>query len=258
MSAVFAVAMCKDEADIIEGTVRRMRERVDHVVVADNGSTDGTREILDSLDGVEVLVDHDPGYYQSRKMSALAEHARLAGADWVVPFDADEVWLGREWSISDTLAAVPAEALIAQARILDHVATAVDPDGPPIERMRWRRDQQLPLPKVACRAVPGLVIHQGNHGATFPGVDCPLTVTHLLEIRHYPYRSPEQMVRKAVNGAAAYAATDLPESAGGHWRGYGAIVRDQGEEALHGVFRKWFWSPDPAADPHLVHDPCPA
>jgi hypothetical protein len=76
-------------------------------------------------------------------------------------------------------------------------------------------------------------------------------VTGELEVRHYPYRSPEQMIRKARNGAAAYAATDLPETVGQHWRDYGRLT----DEQIGEVFRRYFWSADPEAD-GLVHDPC--
>jgi len=60
---------------------------------------------------------------------------------------------------------------------------------------------------------------------------------------------------KAINGAEAYAATDLPDDIGRHWREYGRIAAENGEEALHDVFRRWFWVADPGDD--LIYDPVP-
>lgn len=234
--------MVKDEADIIEATVGHMLEQVDHVLIADNGSTDGTKEILLDL-GAEVIDDPDPAYYQSRKVSALAERARQAGATWVAPFDADEVWLPRTGTIRTTLESLPDEAHVAEAMVFDHVA-----NGEPLSP--WRRTEAVPLRKVAVRAIEGVVIHQGNHGATFPGVRTPLAVTGQLEVRHFAIRSAEQMIRKARNGAAAYAASDLPEDIGAHWRGWGRLSDDQ----LREVYATYY-SAESATD--VVYDPCP-
>lgn len=253
---VIAVSMMKDEADIAALTVGHMLTQVDHVIVADNGSTDGTREILESLP-ITVVDDPEVGYYQSRKMSALASQAREAGADWVVPFDADEVWYSHRGTISELLTSLPPEADFAEAVLFDHVPTALDSDADPIRSTPWRRTAATPLRKVACRAREGLVIHQGNHSAEFPTDRAPLTVTGQLEVRHFPYRSAAQMIRKAKNGGAAYEATDLPEDAGKHWRDYKRLIEGSGEGALAGVFRDYFWSPDPENDPNLINDPCP-
>lgn len=257
---IAAVSMMKDEADVVFDTLSRMVEQVDFVIVADNGSTDGTREALEQFD-ITVIDDPEPGYYQSWKMTGLAQHAADMGAGWVVPFDADEIWCAKHGTIAETLTSLPPEALTCEAPLFDHVATGKDPEGPPVRSMHYRRREPAPLRKVAVRVQPGLVIHQGNHSASFPGVRHPLTVTGQLEIRHFPYRSPEQMIRKARNGAAAYAASDLPEEVGAHWRGYGKLSDEQITE----VFRKWFWREDPEApieiegerQPPLVHDPCP-
>jgi hypothetical protein len=118
--------------------------------------------------------------------------------------------------------------------------------------IQWRRREPIPLPKVACQTGEDLLIWQGNHGATYSAPHTQLAGS--LEVRHFPYRSPEQFARKAINGAAAYAATDLPDNIGQHWREYGRIAEQNGPEALHDVFRRWFWSADPIAD-GLVHDP---
>lgn len=248
---VVGVAMVRDEADFIEGTIAHMGRHLDRLVIADNLSGDGTRDILERCARdipIEIVDDTEPGYYQAAKMSRLAKRAtRDLGADWIVPFDADERWVAENNArIADLLMSLPDEAMVAEASIIDHVATG-DPAMP------YRRLAVLPLRKVACRAVEGMRIHQGNHGVTFPSRRVALAVTGKLEVRHYPYRSPEQFIRKARNGAQAYAATDLPHEVGAHWRGYGKMT----DEQLREVFFRWFWSGDPEHDPDLVCDPCP-
>lgn len=252
---VVGVSMVRDEADIVAATVGQMCSQVDHVIVADNMSTDDTRRILESLP-VTIVDDDEPGYYQADKMTRLAHMARTQfGASWVVPFDADEWWYCPQGRIADVLESNPAWPVI-EAELHDHVPTALDPvGGGPVETIQWRRRQPVPLPKVACQTGEDLLIWQGNHGATYSAPHTQLA--GVLQVRHFPYRSPEQFARKAINGAAAYAATDLPDNVGQHWREYGRIAEQSGPEALHDVFRRWFWSADPKAD-GLWHDPVTA
>lgn len=252
--AVWGIAMVKDEADIVRATVGNMLRQVDVVLVADNGSTDGTREQLVELGDVLVKDDPEVGYYQSRKMTALAAHAAERGASWVVPFDADEWWYSPFGRIADVLRELSAEGVgRVSAPLFDHVASAADdPElSCPVSRIGWRRREPGKLAKVACRPLLPVTIEQGNHAVSYPLRDAP----GQLVVRHFPYRSAQQFVSKVRNGAAAYRATDLPDSAGAHWRSYGAILEHQGEQGVVDVFTEWFYSADPEADPSLVHDP---
>lgn len=254
---VFGVSMVKDEADIIEGTLRHMADEVDHLLVVDNGSTDGTRDILAHLAKLLPLTvrdDFEVGYYQSRKMTAYARIAAEMGAEWIVPFDADELWLFRGHTIAHDLKSVDVDVVTAD--LFNHFPSAVDPDGKsPFETIVWRQRDPAPLPKVAFRWHPDAVIHQGNHGVDLPE---GARVAPGLEIRHFPYRNAEQFVRKARNGAAAYrATTGLPQDAGQHWIGYGRIIEQFGEQTLiDDVFKRWFWALSPA-DMGWVMDPAP-
>lgn len=120
----------------------------------------------------------------------------------------------------------------------------------PFRRLRWRQREHAPLGKIACRLRPDLVIHAGNHGASTTGT--ALTGAGLV-VRHFSWRSAEQYVRKIRNGEAAYAATDLPESTGLHWR----MFAGKPDEAIADCFRQWYWSADPWKDTTLISDPSP-
>lgn len=257
---VFGICMAKDEADIIGVTVSHMISQVDHVIVADNLSSDGTRDILNSLP-ITVIDDPEPAYYQSKKMTDLAKVARNAGADWVVPFDSDEFWYSPFGTIKEVLEDIQPQWLVATADLYDHVTSSEDnpEELNPVKRIGWRRNYKGVLPKVACRYRDDLIIEQGNHGASYKGGTT--TQSGLLVIRHFPYRSHEQFIRKVRNGMAAYKATDLPEHAGAHWRDYGRLLESGGEEALKGVYNTWFHLDNPrsiAPGPQgVIFDPAP-
>ena len=242
---IFGITMVKDEADIIGLTLPLMLEQVDALIVADNGSTDGTAEILGDFAAgtskpVYLTEDSEPAYYQSAKMSALARCAYQHGAEWVVPFDADEVWCprGGRITISDLLENVTAD--VVPAMLYRHLACGNGPLSP------WMLQEPAPLPKVACRPVLPVTIELGNHDARFP---TPVVAPKgLLEVHHFPYRSPEQMIRKTRNGAAAIALTDLPEHQGEHWRHHGLLSDEQLIEA----FYEHYFTNDPEHDERLV------
>lgn len=252
---VTAISIVKDEADIIAATVGHMLTQVDEVIIADNMSTDGTRDLLE-VSGATVLTDNDPAHYQSRKMGWLAGIAANRGAEWVVPFDADELVYSPFGRIADVLNDIPGRWLVASSILYDHVPTAEDPvDGDVIDRIGWRRRNPAPLHKIVCRARPDLIIEDGNHHARYD-IEVAEFPGHLIT-RHFPYRTPEQFIAKARKGSASLAQTDLSEDVGAHWRAYGRLLESGGEEMLTEVFREHFYSANPRADTGLIFDPAP-
>lgn len=199
--SVWAVTMVRNEQDIIGLTIAHLfGQGVDHVVVADNNSTDATPEILRDLAAeyprLHLARDAEPAYYQSQKMTRLAQLAARAGADWVIPFDADEWWFApgaslKEWLARET-AKVPGVAMV-KAALHNMVPTGLGLGGPATE---FLMGSPASLPgKVAVRARPYAVISMGNHGAARVG-----TIREGLRIAHAAYRSVEQVARKVTLG----------------------------------------------------------
>lgn len=263
---VYGIAMMRDEEDVAGAVIEHMvGEGLNGIIVADNGSVDRTKqELLDRVEwakrkGCRLVVqdDSEPGYYQSEKMSRLAAQAAAEGATWIVPFDADEIWVSHRDRVAVVLRAMDPRTTIATADLYNHFSTHVDNLGEPnpFLRMQWRQRERGALPKVAFRYSEGVRVLQGNHGVVFSEGREARGVP-VLEIRHFPYRSPEQFIRKALNGGQAYAATSLPESEGAHWRQYKALHDGGGDAVLIEVYNKYFNFLSPI-DEGMVLDPAP-
>lgn len=235
----FGISMVKNEGDIIEDVINHTLTQVDHIIVADNLSTDNTREILSGFgDKITLLDDKEVGYYQSKKMTALAHEAHRAGADWVIPFDADEIWFSPSFdTISEHLQSISDEFVCVAADWYHHAVTVIDdPDEINVfKRMRFRLTKPSHMRKVAARCDEKLVIEQGNHGIQYGGAFW--TSNTLLEARHFPYRTLEQFMSKVVNGNNAYvAAPDLPAQMGTHWKEQGSAIEKSGIDKAKELF----------------------
>ena len=219
---LIAIGMMRDEADVAEAVVRHLwAHGVNGIIVADNNSKDDTRDRLSDA-GVYVVDDPVVGYYQDQKMSDLAQMAYDQGADWVLPFDADEIFYPSDGgTLGVFFAAIPPIIDTVEARGWDHIATPVDPDGPsPFHTITHRREHQQKLPKVAFRACPDPYVHMGNHDVNRR--DGQARRMGGLSYRHFQYRSLDQYIRKVRNGREAYEASDLHWNYGTHWRVAGA------------------------------------
>lgn len=253
---IVGVSLVKDEADVIERTVRHMATQVDHMIVADNGSTDGTRDILADLAyelPLTVRDDAETAHFQARKLTALAARAAEIGATWVVPFDADELVESPNGRLGDVLRSYR-RAWIFTAQLLEYRPTDLDPDtADPFARIGWRRRDPNMLLKIACRPHPDLRIAEGSHTCDYDG-NYPRTVAGEIITRHFPYRSPQQFVSKIRNGARGRNATDLSPDIGNHLRAFGRILDEHGPAELERIYREEFVVREPESDPSMVFD----
>jgi hypothetical protein len=214
--------LVRDEADVIALNLDyHFAQGVDHAIVTDNRSVDGTSEILRRYadDGRITLIDEQGEDFSAwRWRTRMSQLAGEQGADWVITNDADEFWWPREGTLRSVFEAIPENVGVVVAR-RSNFAAGPDDERPFWERMTLRETASTnpigkPLPpKVAHRGDPGVTVGQGNHKVE--GVEGKHLESGALEVLHYPWRSYEQFEQKVVTMGEAYARnTELPEGTG--------------------------------------------
>ena len=239
-----ATLLVRDEVDVVAATVEHhLSQGVDLVIATDNGSVDGTREVLEAYAGagrVEVIDEPEHTYKQAEWVTRMARRAADVGADWVINLDADEFWVpaDRARTLREVLADVPPEYSTVLARRTDLVGVR-GTWGPWPRRLRWRNlntlsERGTPLaPKVCHRAAPEVGVAQGNHAVT--GIEGERLPDEPIDVLHVPLRSWPQFQRKIANGGSSYAAnTELAPEIGWHWRAdYERLLAGELERVFH-------------------------
>jgi hypothetical protein len=225
--------LVRDEVDVIAATIEHhLAAGVAAIVATDNGSVDGTVEVLEAYRDAGVLeLRHEPAqdYEQGRWVTTMARRAAALGADWVINADADEfLWpAGATAPARDALSAALAGVAPAHGTVTiqrDNLIADPAASGSWVDRLVIRDIAALSArgtrigPKVCHRADPDVEVAQGNHTATGPLLG-PRSDLRPLEILHVPDRGYAQYQRKIANGGASYAAnTRLTPDIGWHWR----------------------------------------
>lgn len=218
MSAL-AISMVKNEADIIEACVRHNLHFVDLFVVIDNGSTDGTRQILEALraEGLPLLIIDDPvfGYFQSEKTTEVYRRVvPVFQPELVYLLDADEfIRAPDRLALESVLRQVPigGQALLPwMTCIPDPQSTTQQMLEDPLGGAPWRRKREEPrYYKAVIRRNPQdddtLVVEQGNHAIRMSdGRSVPTVTIQGAHVAHLPVRTVDQVNVKAINGWHAY------------------------------------------------------
>lgn len=243
--------LVRNEADIIRHSIEFHRAQgVDHFIVMDHGSEDGTVDVLREFAdrGMAHLIQQaDPGYRQSAWVTSMARMAATdLGADWVINADADEFWWPVDGDLKSVLDATPSGTDVLLAARHDFPPT-MDTDGHFLDRMVHRKSKSTnhfggPLPGKAChRGAPDVEVDQGNHDCHSPRFQTKLP-TEAIEILHFPVRSLEQITRKIACGGRAYELSpEIPQVIGDSWR---ALYRTLQTEGLERYFSDQCIDPD--------------
>lgn len=206
--------LCRNEVDIIEANIRtHAKLGVDAFVVMDNGSTDGTRELLESLSrefDLTIIDQPEQTYQQAKWMLQLAHYARdKLGAQWVISNDADEFWLPESGDIKSLLSMRDSVVTVARSNmILDERALS---DNYQFTQARWRvnypicyqKQAQLgdanlsmllaPIsPKVIVNPYGLIKLSGGNHRAKHWFKLVTKRDLPTLRVYHFPIRSWQQ------------------------------------------------------------------
>lgn len=217
---IIGTMMVRDEIDIVAAMVEHhLAQGIDLLIVTDNGSVDGTTEVLEAYARTgRVELHHDPLHLkqQSRVVTGMARRARTEHrADWVLNLDADEflVPVDKQLTVREALERIPLSLNAFTAPVTNLV-------GPPawsgsgVGRLEWRdhrTDSQLqeigifaqPTPTAIHRGESDIVVAQGNHFVSLRSNGQPADEV-ALEVLHLPWRSWAQLERKVVNAGQSY------------------------------------------------------
>ncbi|WP_256369254.1 sulfotransferase [Ruegeria sp. HKCCA6837] len=215
-----AISMVKNERDIIEPFLRHNHRFFDALFVIDNGSVDGTREIIHECArdlGNVVFCDRPEfAYHQGSFISKATRFIQSTyRAEFITFLDADEFLEVRGRAELETAySKIPKSATgkIRWKTFLPEPAILDGDHDDPLKAIKLRRRRELPQYFKSVYRAGGstseIVVGQGAHsifdptsGAEVPSID--LTDIGLI---HIPIRSADQLTSKALVGWIANAA----------------------------------------------------
>lgn len=221
--------MVKNEEDIIGYNIEWLQTQdIDHIFIANNMSTDKTKDILIELSkkykNITIIDDNQFAYEQASKMNKWIKICYEMGADIIVPIDADEIWHSKvpEKTLGQILKENSNGDCVFEATAIDFIPTKNDlEDDNPIRSMIYVKANSNSFQSVAFTKCLNAKITMGNHSVdNHPGNS--KIIKNLIGIKHYQYRNFEQFVRKMRNGKRVYDQTSMHPSIGSHWRTMGA------------------------------------
>jgi hypothetical protein len=246
---LYGLGVVKDEADVLEQSIRHALRFCDRIVYLDNGSTDGSWELIQRLEaetGGRVVAfgqRTEPFHDAIRGLVYDEWHERLDPDDWWMQLDADEFVEGDPRPAlraaasrgHDRVRVWQAQFAFTDRDLAEWEAGRDDRARPIQERRRWYRADWRE--SRFWRNDPGRV--WGGGASTHPSwADRP--APWALVNRHYQNRDPEQMQRRIADRLDTFAHLRSAD-----WRDYvepSAELRHLGEGEAIRIDRHRFYA----------------
>lgn len=194
---IFALMLVKNEADIIRPVLEHGRTWADRIIVQDNGSTDGTWEIVQHMaDSIIVPWKRDLRTYNNTLRADAFNAFRHEAREndwWCYKMDADEFYLDDPKSF---LEQVPWPYHVVMKKSLDVVITEEDVEEHLFAGSFEHDRKLLKYLKPTAYSEARFFRHRNRldwpPGTIYPRHRGPKYPRPIL-VKHYQYRSPQQM-----------------------------------------------------------------
>lgn len=222
--------LVRDEIDIVRQWMDYHLPLADTMVITDNGSVDGTREIL--ADYVarhkdKIILIDEPGrdFQQNAWADRMIRACQECGPDWIMNSDVDEFWhvpIDQLRKIAPNIGAYAVRSRNIVPTIADDFSEPC-----PIKRIKWWVSEPRTKNEWWCMRSWNKVIHRskgwianvlGNHTVQMLPRYKIVNAPRDWYIDHYSNRSWPQYRRKYINGGEAYSMSGWESRYGFHWR----------------------------------------
>lgn len=199
---IFAIMLVKNEVDIVGHVLKSAEKWADKIFILDNGSTDGTWELIQSMknDCITPWKQYFGDYHNGLRADVFNEFKHLSepGDWWCFKLDADEFYADdpREF-----LAKIPKSEHLVSKQSIDFFLTEED-----LKEYTFTEDfskdvEFLKYYKTPCWCEPRFFRYRkkftwkNEYNSHYPKHAGVLSKQFIL-VKHYAYRNPAQLQRR--------------------------------------------------------------